>query len=142
MQITRQADYAVRAITYLAQLEPGLRVSTAEVAREQHIPLTFLAKIISQLANSGLIHATRGARGGITLARPPAEVSLLEVVEAIDGPIALNVCVLDATTCPVSDGCAVREVWCDAQAELVNRLRHTTFGHSATAPVATAVASR
>lgn len=143
MQITRQADYAVRAITYLAQLEPGLRVSTAEVAREQHIPLTFLAKIVSQLANSGLVHATRGARGGITLAHHPSEINLLEVVEAIDGPIALNTCVLDATTCPVSAGCVIRDVWCEAQAELVNRLRHSTFGHIAPAPQAeSGVASR
>ncbi|MGQ0600199.1 MAG: RrF2 family transcriptional regulator, partial [Anaerolineales bacterium] len=136
MQITRQADYAVRAITYLAQLEPGLRVSTAEVAREQHIPLTFLAKIISQLSNTGLIHATRGARGGITLAHAPGEISLLAVVEAIDGLIVLNACVLAANTCPVSDGCAVRDVWCEAQAELVTRLRQSTFGPLAHTPPA------
>jgi Rrf2 family protein len=128
MQITRQADYAVRAITYLAQLEPTTRVATAEVAREQQIPLTFLAKIISQLSNSGIVHATRGARGGITLARPANEISLLEVVEAIDGPIALNECVTDAAACPLNDQCAVRVVWCDAQAELVQRLKRTNFG--------------
>lgn len=131
MQITRQADYAVRAITYLAQLDQGLRVSTAEVAREQHIPLTFLAKIVSQLSNSGIVHATRGARGGITLARPAREISLLEVVEAIDGPIALNECVLDPANCAISDSCGVRRVWCDAQAELIQRLRRSTFGEVA-----------
>jgi Rrf2 family protein len=125
----------------LAQLEPGQRISTAEVARAQHIPLTFLAKIVSQLSNSGLIQATRGARGGITLARPASEISLLEVVEAIDGPIALNTCVLDVSTCPVSDGCAVRAVWCDAQAELVNRLHRTTFARTAPAPAAATVSA-
>jgi hypothetical protein len=69
VQITRQADYAVRAVLYLAERDPGARVSTGQIARDQKIPLTFLAKIVSQLSAAGLLHTTRGARGGVTLAR-------------------------------------------------------------------------
>lgn len=127
MQITRQADYAVRAVLYLAQRGSGARVSTAQVALEQHIPPTFLAKIISQLSTAGVVRATRGARGGISLARPPEEISLLEIVEAIDGPVTLNECTQDPSICQMGDTCAVREVWCDLRVELVGRLKSTTF---------------
>ncbi|MGH2521429.1 MAG: RrF2 family transcriptional regulator [Anaerolineales bacterium] len=127
MQITRQADYAVRAVLYLAQLAPGRRASTAQIARDQSIPVTFLAKIVSQLAGVGIVRATRGAHGGVTLARPAEEINLLEIVEAIDGPVLLNDCVLDHQACTLGDTCAVRPIWCEAQAELASRLRQTTF---------------
>ena len=70
MQITRQADYAVRAVLYLARLGGNERAATSAVAEEQRIPPSFLAKIISQLSIAGLLHTSRGARGGVTLARP------------------------------------------------------------------------
>jgi Rrf2 family protein len=128
VQITRQADYAVRAVLYLAELGPGARASTAQIAEEQRIPATFLAKIISQLSAAGVLRAVRGARGGVTLARPPQDVSLLEIVEAIDGPVTLNACTSDPAQCPLGDDCTVRDVWCDAQADLVRRLAETRFG--------------
>jgi Rrf2 family protein len=128
MQITRQADYAVRAVMYLSKLGTNARASTAEIAREQSIPTTFLAKIVSQLASAGVVRATRGARGGVTLARPPEEISLLEIVEAIDGPMALNECVLDASRCPISVECPVRPVWCDVQSTLAKQLAQANFG--------------
>ncbi len=87
MQITRQADYAVRAVLYLAQLGQDRRASTSQIAQEQQIPPSFLAKIVSQLSVAGLLQTSRGARGGVSLARTPDQISLLEVVEAIDGPI-------------------------------------------------------
>ncbi len=92
MQITRQADYALRAMMFLARLAPNQRAATSQIAEEQQIPPSFLAKIISQLSIAGFIHTSRGARGGVTLARPAAEISILEVVEAIDGPISVNEC--------------------------------------------------
>ncbi len=132
MQITRQADYAVRAVHYLSQLEPDQRAATSQIAKEQHIPPSFLAKIVSQLSVAGLLQTSRGARGGVSLARPPDQISLLEVVEAIDGPILLNECVVDnGGTCIFGDDCPMRPVWCDAQKELVSRLDNTTFGRFA-----------
>lgn len=127
MQITRQADYALRAMLFLAQLEPTRRAATSQIAEEKNIPPSFLAKIISQLSIAGLIHTSRGARGGVTLARPPSEISLLEVVEAIDGPIMFNECTLDVTKCTFGPNCPLRHLWCEAQVELVNTLRLTTF---------------
>lgn len=127
MQITRQADYAVRAVLYLAQLGPERRAATSQIAQEQQIPPSFLAKIVSQLSVAGLLQTSRGARGGVSLARMPEQISVLEVVEAIDGPILLNECVSGNGDCTFGDDCPMRPVWCDAQAELVERLKTTSF---------------
>lgn len=144
MQITRQADYAIRAILYLARLKPGAQAATAQIAREQHIPLTFLAKIMSQLSAAGVVRATRGAHGGVALARGADEISLLDIVETIDGPIMLNDCTLNPQTCELSDQCVVRLVWCQARADLVQRLGATSFGQllqpASSDPVLAAVA--
>lgn len=127
MQITRQADYAVRAVLHLARMGNTERAATSTVAKEQNIPPSFLAKIISQLSIAGLLHTSRGARGGVTLARDPQEITLLEVVEAIDGPIQLNECVGSDGACTFDDNCPIKPVWCSAQEELVQRLRNTNF---------------
>ncbi len=126
MQITRQADYAVRAVLHLAR-SGDTRTATSTIAEEQKIPPSFLAKIISQLSIAGLLHTSRGARGGVTLARDPGEITLLEVIEAIDGPIQLNECVGDTSSCSFDENCPLRPVWCEAQEQLVGRLRGTNF---------------
>jgi Rrf2 family protein len=127
MQITRQADYAVRAILFLAQMGPDKKAATSQIAEKQDIPLSFLAKIIAQLSVAGLLQTMRGARGGVALARDPDEISLLEVIEAIDGPIQLNECVSGVYQCSIED-CPVHSIWVDAQEDLVSRLKTTTFG--------------
>ena len=127
MQITRQADYAVRAVHYLTTLGTEKRASTSLIAEKQHIPPSFLAKIISQLSVAGLLHTSRGARGGVSLAKAPEEISLLDVVEAIDGPILLNECVTDPSVCSFTADCPMHEVWCEAQKDLVTRLQNTNF---------------
>lgn len=127
MQITRQADYALRAMLYLAKLEPSHRAATSQIAESKKIPPSFLAKIVSQLSIAGLIHTSRGARGGVTLAKPPEEITVLDVVEAIDGPISLNECTLSPEGCPFSDDCPIHDLWCGTQKELIEKLRKTTF---------------
>jgi len=128
MQITRQADYAMRAVLYLVQLGYERRASTGSIAKEQKIPPSFLAKIVSQLSVAGILQTSRGARGGVSLACPPEDITLLEIVEAIDGPILLNECVSGEGICPFGETCPLRPVWCDAQVELVERLKKTNFG--------------
>jgi Rrf2 family protein len=128
MQITRQADYAVRAVLYLAKLNGADRAPTSQIAREQHIPPSFLAKIVSQLSVAGVVQTSRGARGGVSLSRPPSNITLLEVVEAIDGPITLNECVRNPNSCEFCDSCDVYPVWSTAQSHLVDHLSSTDFG--------------
>ena len=131
MQITRQADYALRAVKYLARLAPGEKASTGAIAAEQSIPPSFLAKIISQLSIAGLIHTARGARGGVFLSRTAAEISILDVVEAIDGPITMNECTTNPNTCSFSSDCSLHDLWCDTRTELITKLKKTTFSQIA-----------
>ena len=128
MQITRQADYALRAMLYLARNDKlDKKASTSQIAKDQEIPASFLAKIISQLSIAGLINTTRGASGGVILARDKKDITLLDVVEAIDGPINLNECTQNPNICTFGETCPLHSVWCEAQVELVNKLRSTTF---------------
>jgi Rrf2 family protein len=127
MQITRQADYAVRAVLFLSGLDSGGRAPTSHIAREEQIPPSFLAKIVSQLSVAGVVQTSRGARGGVSLARPAKDISLLEVIEAIDGPITLNECVTDASVCTFGEECPVHSIWCEAHEALVGRLQATDF---------------
>jgi Rrf2 family protein len=127
MQITRQADYAIRAVRYLSKQGSDQRIATSTVAREMKIPPSFLAKIISQLSIAGLLNTSRGARGGVSLAREPKEISILDVVEAIDGPILLNECIGTNKPCVFQDDCLVHPIWAQAQEDLVKRLRSTRF---------------
>jgi Rrf2 family protein len=127
MEISRRTDYGVRLILDLAGLPAGERASTHEIAERQNIPAPFLAKIISQLSLSGLVNTHRGAGGGVRLARPAAEINLLQVIEALDGPVRLNRCVVDPGTCPQDQTCPVHQVWARAQEDLVATLNETTF---------------
>lgn len=127
MQITRQADYALRAELYLSRLNKNARTSTRKIAEEMQTPSSFLAKIVSQLSIAGLINTSRGARGGVTLMHTPREISVLEVVEAIDGPITLNQCTHNPSTCPFGEYCPIHETFCEAEESLVNKLRNTSF---------------
>ena len=127
MQITRQADYALRAMVYLARHEPNQNAATKVIAETQKIPPSFLAKIISQLSIAGLIKTSRGARGGVILSRPPKDISLLEVIEAIDGPIALNECTVAPGNCDMAGECPLHDIWQETQDDLVAKLRNTRF---------------
>jgi Rrf2 family protein len=127
LEITRQADYALRAAVEVARLPEGERAPTAMIATRQQIPLPFLAKIVSQLVVRGVLEATRGASGGVSLARPPQQISMLEIIEAIDGPITLNRCTRDPSVCELSQSCPFCEIFTEAQVALVKRLQSITL---------------
>jgi Rrf2 family protein len=127
MQITRQADYATRAVLHLARRGDDQRVATGQIAQDEKIPPAFLVKIISQLSIAGILLTSRGRRGGISLARELKDITLLQVIKAVDGPVRLNECVENAGTCSFEDKCPMRLVWCDAQNDLINKLRNTSF---------------
>jgi Rrf2 family protein len=127
VQITRQADYAIRTILYLSKVDPTNPVATRQIAKEQRIPPSFLAKIVSQLSLVGLLHTSRGATGGVLLSRNPAEITLLEVIEAIDGQITINECAGDRGTCNLCKTCAMHPIFCEIRAGLVAKLKSYTF---------------
>jgi Rrf2 family iron-sulfur cluster assembly transcriptional regulator len=127
MEISRRTDYGVRVILDLASLHDGERASTQEIAERQNIPAPFLAKIVSQLSTSGLVETYRGAGGGVMLARPAAEINLLEVIEALDGPIRLNRCAIEPDACPREEKCPVHDIWVEARRDLAQMLTSVTF---------------
>ncbi len=134
MEISRRTDYGVRVILDLAILPDNGRASTQEIADRQNIPAPFLAKIISQLSFSGLVTTHRGAGGGVSLARPASQITLLDVIEALDGPVRLNRCMIEPNACPRDTSCPVHPVWAKAQAELTSLLSGTTFEDLADTP--------
>ena len=115
MQMTRAADYALRAMIHLAALPHGSRVSSTDLAHAAEVPETFLAKVLQRLVTRGLVMSYRGQNGGFELAIQAANISLLEVVEAVDGPIFLNCCVNPTTDCSRNAWCAAYHVWAEAQ---------------------------
>ena len=93
MQVSRKVDYALRAMIYLSFQEGEQPCAAGQIAADEGIPKKFLEKIIQDLIHHGLVRSTRGAQGGYTLAKDAATVTFKDVIEAIEGPMTLNVCV-------------------------------------------------
>ncbi len=128
LQLTRGGEYAIRAMTYLAGVPDGRIASLHEIGRAQDVPESFLAKILQSLVHAGLVTSYRGARGGFALASPADAISLRAVIEAVDGPIALNSCVLSPDDCERSRDCRIHEVWVEAQERMMSVLDGVTLG--------------
>ena len=123
--LSRKADYGVRAMMDIARRPATTRAVVAEIAERQNIPVFYLAKIMPRLARAGLVRTSLGALGGITLALPAEEISLLQIIEAVDGPLTLNLCSLDPNKCKHYSTCSACKTWGVAQAQLNQTLSAT-----------------
>jgi Rrf2 family protein len=110
VEITRRTDYAIRLMLALAEAGGG-PVSVRELAEKQAVPYAFARGIQRDLVSAGLATTKRGVSGGLCLARPAEDISLLDVIEAVEGPIALNTCTADPDWCQRMGACSVHEVW-------------------------------
>lgn len=111
IRLTNLADYAVVVMTVAARCPDG-RLSATSVAGRTSIPVPTVAKLMGTLARAGLLSASRGVAGGFALARPPEQVSVAEIVEAVDGPIALTNCLTGKShDCSITGLCTVRGHW-------------------------------
>ncbi len=126
MLVTRETDYAVRTVLYLAR-DKGRMANATEVARVMHIPKSFLAKILQRLVRSHILASMRGIKGGFTLARRPTEITLLDILESIQGPAGINVCAIDSRMCRLSSTCSVHPVWVEIRKEVERRLKKQTI---------------
>jgi Rrf2 family protein len=124
--ITRKADYAVRSVLYLSRSE-GRATTINEVAESMSVPKSFLAKIFQLLAKAGIVDSTRGVKGGFQLAKNPKDISLRDVIEAIQGPYLMNVCAIDGKQCGLSETCSVHPVWVELNQFIRDRLDNETF---------------
>ncbi|MGI6251604.1 MAG: RrF2 family transcriptional regulator [Anaerolineaceae bacterium] len=131
LQITNQADYATRAMLFIARLGPGKLVPSNIIAEEMHMSRMFLSRINSHLSKAGLIRTRRGARGGISLAKDPSEISVFDIVTAIDGPIHLIHCTKDPDCCNFGENCPLQRFWLDSEEVLVQKLKNTSLAELA-----------
>ena len=131
LQISRKIDYGLRAMIFLAGRYGGDLMPFREIARKIDVPEDFLAKILKTLADAGLVVSQRGAGGGYGLAKPAAAISFLDVIEAIEGPVRINVC-LDGTdeggdACAVAPSCTMLSVWREGQERMLDVYRRSTL---------------
>jgi FeS assembly SUF system regulator len=108
MRLTHLADYAVVLMTAAARWPNAARLSATELSAETGVPLPTAQKLMGVLATSGLLTSVRGASGGFTLSRPAGEISLADIVEAVEGPIAMTVCSEGRTDCALDAHCRVK----------------------------------
>jgi len=127
LQLTRDGEYAVRAVVFLAAQPEGKVSLINEIAVEQEVPKSYLSKIMQHLTRAGLVKSRRGARGGFMLARPAESITLKEAIEAVEGPIFLNVCLIKKGECHRDDFCPVHPVWKEAQKKLMEVLDSKTL---------------
>ena len=125
MKITREADYALRIVAMLA--EEDKQIEARLIAERNDIPYRFTLKILRKIVQSGIIKSYRGVNGGYILNRQPSEITLKDVIEVIDGKIAINKCFEDPDVCQNSGICKVQKKLCKVQKKLSDELESITF---------------
>ncbi|MBL0312131.1 MAG: Rrf2 family transcriptional regulator [Holophagaceae bacterium] len=125
--IGRHTDYAARLVLHLASLAENTQVTIAEIAEERMLPVAFVRRLIGPLSSAGILTTVVGAKGGVRLGRHPSEITLLDLVNAMEGGITLNHCVGNEHTCPLSSHCPVQSAWAGATRSLEESLASVTF---------------
>jgi Rrf2 family protein len=127
LEITRRTDYAIRILLALAGRPDGEPLSSRELGKLQDVPHAFARSIVTELVGAGFVTSRRGAGGGVALARPAAQITLLEVIRALEGGLSLNLCTHDDDYCRRAASCAMHEVWLEAEAVLSRHLSQQDF---------------
>ncbi len=120
--ITRKGDYAIRGMVYLAGKPRSEVTLLREISEAVDVPLPIMAKIFQHLNKTGMVKSQRGAGGGFQLGRKAKEISLLEVIEAVDGPVSLNLCIIERGSCGREQFCSVHPVWVKMQRKFKSEL--------------------
>ena len=108
LRLSKKADYALIAMKHLAQ-KSERSASAREIAEQYGIPIELMAKVLQRLVRIGLLASTQGTRGGYTLGRPPAAISVADVIEAIDGPFTVTACSTEKNDCEQYSKCSIRD---------------------------------
>ena len=135
MPITSRSEYGMRAMILLAEQRGEDLLSASELSRREHIPLKYLEQLLSELKKAGLVMSFPGARGGYRLARTSVEITVGEVVRALDGAFAPMSCVVDGERepCAFEEGCKLRPLWSRVHVALHNVLDKTSLHELAAA---------
>lgn len=127
MRLTRGTDYGIRGMIYLARRPPGTVALVRDVAAAQDVPESYMAKIFQDLSRIGLLISHRGAKGGFSLGRTPEQITLRELIEALEGPVALLPCLHPHHPCERSADCPLRRAMAATQTVLLDQLDHTSL---------------
>jgi Rrf2 family protein len=132
MKVTRSAAYALHALMYMVRHSTQLPVTTATIAKAEGIPSDYLAKIFQQLVKARFVSAVRGRRRGYVFARPPEQISLLELFEAVEGGPLFDDCFLRHCECGgTPENCHIFSVWADATRQIKELLSRTSVATAA-----------
>ena len=129
MKLSQASDYAFRSVLYLARQGVGNRVDAQTISEAENVPKRFLLKIFRKLAQTDIIESYRGKYGGYALAKDPAEITLLDVVEAVEGPIKINRCLVEPEACNKegADTCRIHAALYDLRETVTAKLEEYTF---------------
>ncbi len=130
MHISRKSDYALRALAFIADQKPDKKSSISEIAESQGIPRDFLAKILKELTRAGILKSFQGVTGGYQLVRPRESISFLNVIEAMEGPLKVNLCAGSDRDCGCNryEECTMKVFWNKLQDSLKKTLSEANFG--------------
>lgn len=133
LRVTKLTDYATVVLTVLAST-PDAVLSASELAERARLEPATVSKILKQLGQSGLVAAFRGANGGYRLARPAEEISLIDIVQALEGPLGMTECSVHAGSCGIEQSCGVRANWHRINEVVVDALRGITLAQMLAPP--------
>lgn len=127
IRINRETDYSFRIILALTRAGGNVRLSSAEIQKSMLIPPSFLHRIIASLARNNIINTYPGRDGGVQLAREPEKITLLDVYEAVEGPVQLSICLVHDTDCPLNSPCPIHKCLNQVQKAIIDELKSVHF---------------
>jgi Rrf2 family protein len=131
LRLSKKADYALMAMKHLAQKRDVSSTSAREIAEQYDIPIELMAKVLQRLVRIGLLASTQGTRGGYTLGRPPAAISVADVIEAIDGPFTVTACSTEKNDCEQYSKCSIRDPLWQIRERIAEALETVTIAEIA-----------
>lgn len=127
MTISRASEYAIRALLYMATFPPEQVIGKKDICKTQQITPGFFIKIMQPLISEGLVKSYRGSSGGFSLGKPPAKISMWDIICLEEGPILLNECMIQEGFCDRDKKCPVHNIWRQAKGDLENTLKEATL---------------
>jgi Rrf2 family protein len=127
LQISRRADYAVRVMLELGNQPEGALISSSDLSERTGVSKSFLHKIIADLTKAGLVRTYKGPTGGLAISRSANTINMRQIIEAVDGPICLNICLIQPAECPRDAACPGHDFWGQMQASFTQQLEEATL---------------
>jgi len=127
MKVTRASDYAIRALIHMAHKPTGTTFMRSELATECDIPDSFLGKILQNLAKSEILSSERGKKGGFKISKDIAQITVYDIITAIEGELSLNKCIFDDDFCNLVHSCTAHIMWTEIQDSLIKMLKSYTL---------------